>query len=50
MKTIKLIKKTGSFAENKDIARNIRLDILIPAIEDKKERNKMSESEIDKLV
>ncbi|MDP2838371.1 MAG: STAS-like domain-containing protein [Candidatus Moranbacteria bacterium] len=33
MITVKLKNKTGSFAENKDIARDIRLNILIPAIE-----------------
>lgn len=30
---IKLFKKTGPFAENKDIARDIRLNELIPALE-----------------
>lgn len=30
---IKLFEKVGSFAENKDEARNIRLNIIIPAIE-----------------
>lgn len=30
---IKLFKKTGVFAENKDIARDIRLKKLIPALE-----------------
>ena len=33
MKNIKLFKKVGSFAENKDIARNIRLKEIIPALE-----------------
>jgi hypothetical protein len=33
MITIKLFKKTGSFAENKDIARDIRLQKIIPALE-----------------
>lgn len=35
MKTIKLYKKTGLFAENKDIARDIRLNEIIPALEKK---------------
>ena len=33
MKTIKLIKKVSSFAENKDIAREIRLNNIIPVLE-----------------
>jgi hypothetical protein len=33
MKHIILLKKTGSFAENKDIARQIRLEELIPALD-----------------
>lgn len=33
MKTIKLIKKVSNFAENKDIAREIRLNNIIPALE-----------------
>ena len=33
MTHIKLIEHTGSFAENKDTARDIRLNKLIPAIE-----------------
>jgi len=33
MKTVKLIKKVSSFAENKDIAREIRLNNIIPALE-----------------
>lgn len=30
---IKLFKKTGNFAENKDVARTIRIKKIIPAIE-----------------
>lgn len=30
---IKLFKKTGQFADNKDLARDIRLNDLIPALE-----------------
>lgn len=33
MKEIKLLKIVGSFAENKDLARNVRLEEIIPAIE-----------------
>ena len=33
MINIKLSKRTGSFAENKDLARNIRLKEIIPALE-----------------
>lgn len=33
MKTIKLFPKVGSFAENKDIAREIRLKEIIPALD-----------------
>ena len=33
MKKIKLFERVGSFAENKDIARNIRIKEIIPAIE-----------------
>lgn len=33
MIVIKLFEKVGSFAENKDIARNIRLREIIPALE-----------------
>lgn len=32
MKKIKLFKKVGPFAENKDIARDIRINELIPAL------------------
>ena len=35
MKEIKLLTVTGSFAENKDTARNIRKKEIIPAIEKK---------------
>lgn len=34
---IKLFKQTGSFAENKDLARDIRLKKIIPALEKKQE-------------
>lgn len=37
MTHIKLFKKVGSFAENKDIAREIRLNEIIPALEKNKE-------------
>jgi len=37
MKEIKIYKFTGEFAENKDTARNIRLEIIIPSL-DKKEK------------
>jgi hypothetical protein len=33
MITIKLFKQTGSFAENKDIARKIRLEKIMPSLE-----------------
>ena len=33
MKIIKLLPKTGTFAENKDIARNIRIKDITPALE-----------------
>jgi hypothetical protein len=33
MKHIKLTKKVGTFAENKDIARDIRLKDIIPALD-----------------
>jgi len=32
MKTIKLFEKIGSFAENKDIARELRIKEIIPAL------------------
>ena len=32
MTTINLFKKVGEFAENKDIARDIRIKIIIPAL------------------
>ena len=35
MKTIKLFEKAGTFAENKDVARDIRINEIIPAIEKK---------------
>lgn len=34
---IKLLKIVGSFAENKDLARKIRLNKIMPALEDKQE-------------
>ena len=34
--TISILKKTGSFAENKDIARDIRVKEIIPALEKNK--------------
>lgn len=34
---IKLFKKTGSFAENKDLARTLRLKKIIPALDDNQE-------------
>ena len=37
MKEIKLVSLVGSFAENKDIARDIRLTKIIPAIEKSQE-------------
>ncbi len=37
MKNIKLLKSTGSFAENKDKARQIRLREIIPALEKSEE-------------
>ena len=37
MKEIKLVSLVGSFAENKDIARDIRLTKIIPAIEKNQE-------------
>lgn len=33
MTNIKLFKRTGSFAENKDLARDIRLNEIIPVLE-----------------
>lgn len=33
MMQIKLFKKTGAFAENKDVARDIRVNALIPGLE-----------------
>jgi len=37
MKQIDIFEKAGSFAENKDIARDIRLSEIIPALEKKEE-------------
>lgn len=37
MKTISIFKQAGSFAENKDIARDIRIHELIPALENTEE-------------
>lgn len=33
MINIKLFKRTGSFAENKDLARDIRINEIVPALE-----------------
>lgn len=33
MKTIKIYKFSGAFAEDKDIARNIRIDLIAPVLE-----------------
>jgi hypothetical protein len=32
MKTIKIFEKTGSFAENKDIARELRINKILPVL------------------
>ncbi len=37
MLSIKLLSITGSFAENKDLARDIRKEKIVPAIEDDQE-------------
>lgn len=37
MKKIKLLPLVGSFAENKDLAREIRIKKIIPALENKEE-------------
>jgi len=37
MKQIKIFDKAGEFAENKDIARDLRLNEIIPALEKKEE-------------
>ncbi len=37
MTEIKILQITGSFAENKDLARNIRLNKIIPALEKNQE-------------
>lgn len=37
MKKIKLLSIVGSFAENKDLARDIRIKKMIPALEDREE-------------
>ena len=37
MKIIKLFPVTGNFAENKDLARKIRINEIVPAVEDKEE-------------
>ena len=37
MNEIMLIKKVGSFAENKDLAREIRLKEIVPALENKEQ-------------
>lgn len=35
--TVKIIKVAGEFAENKDVARNIRLNKIIPALKNKQQ-------------
>ena len=37
MRTILLLPLVGSFAENKDVARNIRLERIIPSLEEDQE-------------
>src|SRR3989338_4638947 len=37
MKIIKLFTVTGNFAENKDLARKIRINEIVPAVENKEE-------------
>jgi len=37
MKKIKIFPQTGSFAENKDMAREIRIKVIIPALDKKEE-------------
>lgn len=37
MKTITIFNKAGAFAENKDVARDIRLQEIIPALENHEE-------------
>lgn len=37
MKIITIFKEAGAFAENKDVARNIRLQEIIPALENHEE-------------
>jgi hypothetical protein len=37
MKTIKIFTVTGSFAENKDVARDIRINQIIPSLDKKLE-------------
>ncbi len=37
MKTIRLFPQTGSFAENKDVAREIRIEKIIPLLQKKEE-------------
>jgi len=37
MKQIEVFKKTGSFAENKDVAKAIRIGEIIPALDNKEE-------------
>jgi hypothetical protein len=46
MKTIKLFPVTGSFAENKDIARDIRVKEIIPAL-DKNEEVTLDFKDVD---
>lgn len=37
MKTIQLKEKAGPFAENKDVARDLRINVLLPALEKNEE-------------
>ena len=37
MRTINIVDKAGNFAQNKDIARDIRLQDIMPALEDNEE-------------
>jgi nucleoside-triphosphatase THEP1 len=36
MMQIEIVKKAGKFAENKDIAKEIRIDLILPALEQDK--------------
>ena len=43
MKTIRLFPVTGSFAENKDIARDIRVKEIVPSLEKNEEVKMVTE-------